>query len=807
MTGTQWQLSRLALTTLLVTNASGAPHERERLRTYDVLHYSLAVTIDEQSRTVSGSVAMKLVALKPLTVIEVDAAEMTITQVASSPSSLPLRFKHVADKLLITPAAPLRLHDTLECRISYFCSPRLGLYFFRPDSGYPDRPWQVWSQGENEDNHFWFPCYDYPNDKASVEIRATVRDSFMAISNGALVDITDHPETRTRTFRWYNAKPISSYLISLVVGDYTRIEETYKAIPVQYYVYPHQNQDARRSFGKTLDMMKFFSERIGYDYPWQKYAQTVVTDFIYGGMENASATTLTDKTIHSERAHLDVSSDNLVAHELAHQWFGNLVTCRNWSHSWLNEGFASFFQAVYVEHDRGLDDYQFDIMEKQRSVVESDTGMSRRPTVTDRYVDPFDLFDSRIYARGAVILHMLRNLLGEQMFWSGIKHYLDLYQYDAVSTADFQNAMEEEAGRSLDEFFDQWLYRAGFPEFRVSQRYDADAGTLHLVVHQTQRVDSLTPYYRVPVAIEVSTSSGATAYPVTIEAQPKQTISLSVPTPPLNVVFDKSSSILKTLKHTKPTESWLYQLRNGDCADRVAALSGLTPMIHHKEVRGALAHVLRADPFWGVRKRAAEALRGWRDSSLLTLLLPALTDTEAKVRVAAVESMQHVLSSDAVDMLRRVLRTDSSYAVVAQAVQSLALVDGPNGLKHCEIGLGMDSHNDIIRSGAAKALGTLKSAESKRLLIELTAYGHSSELRRAAIEALADNWRTDDVRQCLERLTSDGTQRVRRKAVEKLGTIASRKSRSILQRILRTSPDSILRREARLALVKIERGL
>ena len=173
-----------------------------------------------------------------------------------------------------------------------------------------------------------------------------------------------------------------SYLISLVVGDYVKIEERYKNIPVQYYVYPSQQQDATRSFSKTVDMMKFFSEKTGFDYPWQKYAQTVVNEFTYGGMENASATTLTDKTIHSGRAHLDVSSENLVAHELAHQWFGDLLTCRNWAHSWLNEGFASYFQALYVEHDKGWGEYQFDMLEKQRSIVESDTGLDRRPTVT-----------------------------------------------------------------------------------------------------------------------------------------------------------------------------------------------------------------------------------------------------------------------------------------------------------------------------------------------------------------------------------------------------------------------------------------
>lgn len=802
----QQNLPGLLLSLMLLHATIAVAQHKERELTYDVLHYSIAINVDEQQQRVTGTVTMKLVPLKQLSAIDIDAAEMEIAQVTSGSSSVPLQFKHTGGKLFVTPRRAIRSMDTLAFTIRYSCSPRNGLYFFHPDSGFPNRPWQVWSQGENEDNHFWFPCYDYPNDKATVDMSVTVNRKFVAISNGALIEVTDNPDTQTKTYHWFNAKPIASYLISLVVGDYVKIEESYRTIPMVYYVYPRQKQDAMRSFSKTVDMMKFFSEKTGFQYPWQKYAQTVVTDFIYGGMENASATTLTDKTIHSERAHLDVSSDNLVAHELAHQWFGDLLTCKNWAHSWLNEGFASFFQAVYVEHDKGWDEYQFDMLEKQRSIVESDTGVNRRPTVTDGYIDPFDVFDSRIYARGAAILHMMRGLLGERKFWAGIRHYVDLHQYDVVTTDDFQKAMEVEAGQSLDEFFAQWTRHAGFPEFQVSQRYDADARKLHLVVRQTQQVDSLTPLYHVPVKVEVTTAAGPTVYPITVEAKSEQTITLSVPSSPLNVTFDKGAVILKTLKHEKPTDNWLYQLRHGDAADRVAALTGLEPMIHRAEVRSAIAHILADDQFWGVRKKAAEALGKWHDPALLALLAPAFTDREAKVRVAATESMKHVHSLDALVALGNIVQADSSYAVIAQAIQSLAAIDPANGWKYCEKGLGLDSHNDVIRAGAAKALGTLKTEESKRRLLTLTSYGYSMELRQAAIEALADNWNSDDVRLCLERLTTDRMERVQRKAIEKLGTIASPKSRTALNDVIKSSQDVILRREARLALIKIDRA-
>ena len=786
---------------------SASPQFRERERTYHVLHYTIKIRVDEQRRKVEGAVTVKIVPLTQLPAIEIDAAEMNIPEVTYGNVPAPLHFSQRGEKLFVTPPRTIGPEDTLALTIHYSCSPRNGLYFFAPDSAYPTRPTQVWSQGENEDNHFWFPCYDYPNDKATVDMMVTVNQQFTAISNGALIGITDNPETNTKTFHWYSAKPISSYLISLVVGDYTKIEEAYKGVPVQYYVYPTQKQDAPRSFSKTPDMMKFFSQKIGYDYPWQKYAQTVINEFTYGGMENASATTLTDKTIHGERAHLDISSDNLVAHELAHQWFGDLLTCRSWAHSWLNEGFASYFQALYVEHDKGWDEYQFDMLEKQRSVVETDSGLDRRPTVTDLYDDPVDVFDGRIYAKGAAVLHMLRGLLGDQKFWAGIKHYVDLYQYDIVATRDFQRSMEEATGQDLGEFFNQWIYHAGFPQLEVSQRYDPDARKLYLVVRQTQQVDSLTPFFRFPVSIDVVTTSGATVYPVTITAQPEQTIALSVQDTPLNVTVDKGGWILKTLTHEKPISSWIHQLKHGDVADRIAALGGLEPMIGHPEIREAISTTLSSDQFWGVRKRSAEVLGRWHDPSLLGLLAPALTDSSSRVRVAAIEGLQNIHSEDAATALRRLWENDPSYAVAAQAIQSLVANDPTHGLAYCEKGLLLDSHNDIIRAGVAKALGILRTAGAKKRLFALTAYGGSLELRQAAIEALADNWKNDpSVRVCLEQLTDDRMERVRRRAIEKLGTIASPNSRAVLNGVLRSSPDVLLRREARRALTKIERA-
>jgi len=784
--------------------------ERERERQYDVLHYAIDIRVDEIARTVEGSVSMRIVPLTPLDSVTVDAGEMEILGInkGGRREEGPLKYSYDGRRLRIAMPEHLSTEDTTVLHISYSCSPRNGLHFVGPDEFYLDKPWQVWSQGEMEDNHFWFPCYDYPNDRATVEMNVTVNERFMAVSNGSLVETVHNFPERTKTYCWRSTKPFASYLISLVAGEYARLEEKFGNIPLEYYVYPGREKDALRSFSKTPAMMRFFSEKLGHSYPWPKYVQTVIADFTYGGMENTSASTLTDKTLHGARAHLDVSSDGLVAHELAHQWFGDLLTCRNWSHAWLNEGFATYMTALWFESEKGWDRYQYELMRDQSAVVESDTGVDRRATITDRYVDPVDVFDSRIYARGACILHMLRSVLGDEVFWKGLTHYVGANRYSEVVTADFQKAMEEASGEDLAWFFGQWTMKAGFPELEVYHRYEADSHRLHITVRQTQVVDDLTPLYRLPVDIEVFTGSGSFAHHVIVEPLAEQTLSIPLDERPLNVTFDKGNWLLKKMDHRKPVEEWLHQLGHGDVRARIDALKSIESRIDDPGVRARVVEVLSTDSFWGVREQAAKSLGRSQDSGTFALLAPAFQDTVSRVRVAATASLRSFKSLDALMALGSILATDSSYDVAAEAITSLAAIDSSNGMIYCEKGMDLDSHNDVIRSAALKAMGKLKTPEAKQRLMTMTGYGQSLEVRHAAIEALARNWKKDsDVRIHLQGLLLDPIQRVQRKAIEELGTIASSESRAPLSDFLKTTLDAILRREVRRAITKIDRAL
>jgi aminopeptidase N len=806
------QAGQIAAAILLLTMcAAGIGQSRERERTYDVLHYGLDLLIDEREKEVEGTVTIRLVPLTRFSSFQLDAGPMEIRGIRRLRSGLPpvaLRHTLRGNALHIYLPQQLTTNDTLSVAIRYACKPAAGMYFVQPDDEYPLKPLQVWTQGEEEMNHFWFPCYDYPNDMASVDLRVTVNENHLAISNGALVEETHDTTRHTRTFVWYSPKPFSSYLISLVVGRYAKIEEWYKNIPVQYYVYLEQKEHAMRSFGKTVDMMRFYAEQIGVDYPWQKYAQVVVSDFMYGGMENVSATTLTDKTIHSARAQLDQSSDGLVAHELAHQWFGDLLTCRSWAHAWLNEGFATYCASLYTERTKGWDEFQYDMLQKQEDLVGSDTGGARRPTVWDKYTQPSELFNNHIYGRGACILHMLRFVLGDDLFWKGIHRYVSVHQHENVVTEDFQRALEQVSREPLDWFFDQWVAKAGYPVLEVASSFDARAKSVTLRVVQAQTVDSLTPLYRMPIEVGVVTGSGTRVHRLMLEARREQTVRIPVDGKPLNVVLDPGGWLLTKVHHTKSRTELIYQLQQGNVAARVGALQDLASQVDTPDVHAELVRVLHADPFWGVRRKAAEVLGSSSDSTVIADLAPAFKDPDPKVRLAATQSLRHFKRLDALIALGNIADSDSSYAVVAEAIAALVAIDSANGMKYCEKGLSLDSDKEVIRAAAVAALGTLRTEDARRRLMDLTGYGHPKEVRLASMDALVTHWKSDGrVRKRLEDLVHDPMHGVQWKAVEQLGSIASPKSRRLLIEFSAEQADEQLRREARKALANINRAL
>lgn len=633
----------------------GTEHQRPP-RTYDVQHYVIRTSFDVPAKTIYGDTT---VTLKPLSTgfqsFDLDATGMEFESVKLEPEGKDLRWTSAQDKLQITLNRPYTPSDTIAVRIKYKATPVKGIYFIPavPATRYRAyaRPAQIWSQGEPEENHYWFPCYDYPNDKATSEQYITTGANEIAISNGELLETTNNLDG-TRTFHWKMNQPHSSYLISLVVGDYAKLTDTYKNIPVEYYTYPGSETKARNAFGHTPQMMQWFSERFNYEFPYNKYAQTVVSNFIFGGMENITATTQADTEILSgEGDDPSLSVDNLVSHELSHSWFGDLATCKDWANLWVNEGFATFFEAAYKEHTQGHDAYLEEIRGDAANYFSEDLYQYRRPIISSRYQNPVDLFDSTLYKKGGVVVHMLRETVGDEVFWKALNTYLNEYKYQNTDARDMQRVFERVSGKKLDWFFDQWLYKAGYPELRVRQTYDPQTRALSLDVEQTQTPDATTPaVFRLPdVEIEIGTTRGRQTERINITKRSER-FTFKTEGRPRMVVFDKTERVLKKLDFPQAREATALILTGSeDAIARMEAAESLAEAADDgslsKEERSAVIDALRQalahDSFVGVREAAAEALANFRSAEAAKALIEGAKDKEARVRAAAIKGLRN----------------------------------------------------------------------------------------------------------------------------------------------------------------------
>ncbi|HEY6189744.1 MAG TPA: DUF3458 domain-containing protein [Pyrinomonadaceae bacterium] len=564
------------------------PRQQPPARTYDVLHYLIRTRFDVPKKQVIGD---ETITLKPLAVgfssFALDAADMSIESVTLSPSETPLQWSQPPDKLLIRVGRSIGPSDSLSVRIHYVATPRRGLFFVPArETTTLSKPAQIWTQGEPEDNHRWFPCYDYPDDKATTEQYITTGPTEIAISNGALAETTNNPDG-TRTFHWVMNQPHSTYLTSLVVGDYVKLTDAYKNIPLEYYTYHGTEKTAQRAFSETPEMMSLFTQLLKYDYPYQRYAQTIVNAYFFGGMENITATTHGDAEILSAEDNLPKATQELISHELSHSWFGDLVTCKGWKDLWLNEGFATFMEAVFKEHKEGRDAYLLQMRVNARLYQLEDEARYRRPIVFDRYPNPTYLFDATLYQKGGFILHMLRETVGDEIFWKAVNKYLEEYKYGNVETADLQRVFEQTSGKRLDWFFDQWVYKAGYPELRVGYSYQPASRQLTLTVEQTQTPDATTPaVFRLPVEIELATATAKRTERIEIDRR-MQAFKFKLDSKPLMIRFDKRLGILKKLDFPQPEAMVAYQLSHStDTIGRIEASEALA-LIRKRQTRRA----------------------------------------------------------------------------------------------------------------------------------------------------------------------------------------------------------------------------
>ena len=617
-----------------------------------------------------------------------------------------------------------------------------GLNFILPRSTDPTRPKQAWTQGESEANHFWFACFDHPNDFVTTEIVATVEKPLSVISNGKLISTKENSDG-TRTFDWKIDAPHATYLTSMVVGEFKPVTGEYAGIPVTTYVYPGEFEEGRVTAARLPEMVKFFSEKTGVKYPYAKYAQTTARDF-GGGMENISATTQTDNMIHDARTELDQTSDSLQSHELAHQWFGDYLTCRTWSDIWLNESFATYFQAMWDEHHLGHDDFLYsDVKSNQDQYFGAWNRGQRRPIVTKHYANPDAVFDTYAYPRGGAVLHMLRTFLGEDNWWRSLNHYLTKYAHQPVETAQLRIAIEETTGQPMDWFFDEWLYKMGHPIFRVTQNYDAAKKELTLTVRQEQKPDPEWQYpqagfFQTPVDIEIATATNTRVERVQIAPKEEQSFKFAVDADPLLVGFDYNGTLIKEVTFDKTTAQLVYQLREDkDVLGRIWALSQLTARMKDEKaaadrdtIRKALAAAATSDQFWGARVEAVAALSGTKEAK--DALLAATKDKDARVRARAVASLA-ATKDETLASLYTQLINDPSYGVIRAAAVALGQTKRADAFDALTQLIDQPSWRDTIRVSGLSGLTALGDKRALELAIKYAVPPNRSEVRAAGL--------------------------------------------------------------------------
>jgi aminopeptidase N len=783
---------------------------------FTISNMRLSVEPDFNSKTISCNQHLEIIAIQDIDKIVLDISELQIKSVLfvtcantasnnNTPTNKDLDFHNYDDKLYIKLGKLITEGTVFYINITYSSKPRKGFYFIEPNEHYPNKNLQAWTQGETVESKSWFPCIDHPMVKFESEISVAVPMDFIAISNGSLqgvkvqkqiqreVNGKNNVKIKKRVFTWIESNPHSAYLTSIVIGRFAEIRSTYnQEIKLLYYVPEDKKNDVARSFEHTADMIKFFEQYFETKYPYTKYSQVTVEDFMYGGMENASCTTLTIDTLHDKKAHLDFTSDHLVSHELAHQWFGDLVTCRDWQHIWLNEGFATYCEALYWEASMGTDEFQYYVMQTADDYFDEANIRYKRPIVTKIYKHPDDLFDRHTYEKSGCIIHMLRGYIGEKYFKRSLKTYLQRYANSVAETDDLRKVLELESGRSLEQFFDQWIFKAGHPELKVE--FYINSNNVKLKIEQSQEGDVFE--FPLDIKLVFSSSFHAPYNPDSSVSEDKNgigekengivneelvyTFDISekenvFQIPIINkkgmeiewISIDPNFKVLKTIYLKAPKEMLIKQLQNGRTViERIESVRALKNE-SSDDVIESLQRAVMEDSFWGVSAEAAKMLGLIKSDFAYVALKKCLSTSDVKhpkVRRAIIRAMGEFKKEDSLNLLRSMLiDRDKSYFVEAEIATAIGKIKSIQSIPILRKAIEMTSFQDVIAQGAIKGLKEFReNKEIAALLIEKSRYGYSNRIREAATFALGRFVRENyEVFDHLKMLLTDKWLRVR----------------------------------------------
>ncbi len=561
-------------------------------------------------------------------------------------------------------------------------SDRKGLYFINPNNAVKDKPQQIWTQGEPESSSCWFPTIDSPNQNTSQEIIMTVQDKYITLSNGVLLS-SKKDGKGMRTDHWKQETPHAPYLFMMAVGDFAMIPDKWKNLEVNYYVEPAYEKDAKAIFGKTPKMLTLFSEQLRYPYPWDKYSQIVVRDYVSGAMENTTAVVFGEFAQNTTRQLLDFDVESIVAHELFHHWFGDLVTCESWANLPLNESFATYSEYLWYEAEYGDYEADHELANKLRSYLREARG-GHKDMIRFYHEKPLDMFDSHSYAKGGCILHMLRMELGDEAFFDGLSRYLHDNKHQSVEIHNLRLAMEKVTGQDLNWFFNQWFLAKGHPELDIKYGYDEDAQVATVTVSQNQDLKEL-PLYRLPVWVDVYMPDGSMKHEKVVVTQKEQTFKFPAKVKPSFINFDADKALVCEKEENKsPAELMAQYKRAPKYLDKMEALKVISKQERSPEVIAIMQDALKSD-FWGIRRYAISNYKftDWeKDGDFLAALENIVkNDPKSRVRSTAINKLAKTNNGDYTQLFRNAFEKDQSYSVMNAGLNALSGLDGKQAME------------------------------------------------------------------------------------------------------------------------------
>ncbi|MEM9185052.1 MAG: M1 family aminopeptidase [Planctomycetota bacterium] len=744
-------------------------------RLVDVLWIKIDVTPDFEEQTLQASTTVTFTPIsKPVGQLRLNAVRLRVAEVTASRKIA--EYVSTDEDLTILFAEPIPVGQQASVTVRYTAEPKKGLYFRTEKMGYPAGDDHIWTQGETHEAPHWFPCVDYPNERSSTEVICRVKPDMTVLSNGRVVSESVDAATGLKAVHWVQEKPHVSYLVCLVAGYFEKLEKAHGDLRLRFFSQPSLAEHAANAFADTDQIMAFYEEEIGVKFPWDKYDQVTIRDFNSGGMENTTLTTLTHRTIFSGETENIYSSRGLDAHETAHQWFGDYVTCEDWANLWLNEGFATYYTHLYKGHRLGHDEMLYGLYRDAAGRI-LNRGDDTRPIVWRGYTDPWQQFDYRAYPKGSWVLHMLRSQLGKDVYRRAIKSYLQKHALTSVSTPDLLAELEDASGNSLDRFFDQWVYHGGAPRLKVSHKWLPKEKLAHVRVEQTQKVSDEVMMFHLPAVVRFHSAGETVDHAVEITGAAHD-FYVPLEKKPDLVRFDPEYTILAKVDFAKPQAMFERQLElDNDVIGRVLAAEALGRKDNKKSV-AALAGALNGDPFYGVRIAASKALAKLGTDGALAALRRSVAQDDARVRQQVVKDIARFYRPEMVDLLLSIAQEEPNPAVAAAAIRGLGKFAAEKVAPVVARGMTADSLRDEVPLAALRAAADLQDASLRDQVLETLRtrrIDFGARTYAGSLAAVAKLYKHADDRtpalDFLRNSLTDPGRRVRQAAVEALGEL------------------------------------